>query len=78
MNNLKYELLIELNSRMKAELLRSYLETQEIPVELFQESIGHNIYPVTITGMGTVQVFVPKEKTKQAQKALELFLSEKE
>ncbi len=77
MNDLKYELLIELNSRMEADLLKSYLEAQEIPVELFQEAIGHNIYPVTITGMGTVQVFVPKEKIKQAQKALELFLNEK-
>ncbi len=77
MTEMKYELLVELNSRMEAELLKSYLEAQEIPVELFQESIGQNIYPVTITGMGTVQVFVPKADIKEAQEVLKLF-SDKE
>lgn len=78
MNEMKYELLVELNSRMEADLLMSYFESQDIPVELFQESIGHNIYPVAITGLGSVQVFVPKEKIKPARKALELFLNKKE
>jgi len=74
MDEMKYELLVELNSRMEADLLKSYLESQEIPVELFQESVGQNIYPVTLSTLGIVQVFVPKEKFKQAKKALELFL----
>lgn len=74
MNNMKYELLVELNSRMEAELLKSYLKSQEIPVELFQESIGQNIYPVAISGMGTVQVFVPKEAILEAQEVLKAFL----
>lgn len=74
MNEMKYEMLVELNSRMEAELLKSHLEAEEIPVELFQESIGQNIYPVTITGMGTVQVFVPKENIKEAQEILKMFL----
>lgn len=76
MNDMKYELLVELNNRMEAELLKSYLEAEEIPVELFQESIGQNIYPVTITGMGTVQVFVPTKQLKEAQEILEEFLKE--
>ncbi len=76
MSDLKYELLIELNSRMEADLLKGFLEAHEIPVELFQESIGQNIYPVTITGMGTVQVFVPKENTEEAHEILKLFLDE--
>ena len=74
MNTMKYELLVELNSRMEAELLKSYLEAQEVSVELFQESIGQNIYPVTISGMGTVQVFVPKEDIIEAQEVLKAFL----
>jgi len=77
MDDMKYELLVELNSRMEADLLKSYLESQKIPVELFQESLGQNIYPVTVTGLGSVQVFVPKEKVKQARKALKLFLNKK-
>ena len=71
---MKYELLVELNSRMEAELLKSYLEAQEVSVELFQESIGQNIYPVTISGMGTVQVFVQKEDIIEAQEVLKAFL----
>lgn len=76
MNEMKYELLVEVNSRMEADLLKSYLEAHEIPAELFQESIGQNIYPVTITGMGTVQIFVPKEKIKEAREAVKLFLEQ--
>ncbi len=76
MNDMKYELLVELNNRMEADLLKSYLESQGIDVELFQESIGQSAYPVGITGLGSVQVFVPKEKIKKAGKALKLFLNE--
>jgi hypothetical protein len=75
MNKMKYEMLVELNSRMEAELLKSHLEAEEIPVELFQESIGKNIYPVTISGMGTVQIFVPKENIKEAREVLKIFLN---
>lgn len=73
MDELKYELLTELTNRMEADLLESYLEANGIDVELFQESVGHNIYPVTIDLLGHVQVFVPKEKIKQAKQLLEKF-----
>ncbi|MCL4268568.1 MAG: DUF2007 domain-containing protein [Anaerolineales bacterium] len=76
MNKMKYELLTELTSRLEADLLESYLEANGIDVELFQESIGQNIYPVTIDMLGHVQVFVPKDKLKQAQKLLENFTAQ--
>jgi hypothetical protein len=76
MTDLKYELLVELNSRMEADLLKSYLEAQGIPVEVFQESVGHSIYPVALPGLGSVQVFVANEKIKQAQSTLKIFMSE--
>lgn len=76
MNAMKYELLTELTSRLEADLLESYLEANGIDVELFQESIGQNIYPVTIDMLGYVQVFVPKDKLKQAQKLLENFTAQ--
>jgi len=66
MDELKYELLAEVYGRMEAELIRSYLEAHEIDVELFQESIGQNIYPTTIDMLGNVQIFVNKEKKKEA------------
>ena len=76
MDEMKYELLTELSNRMQADLLESFLEANGIDVELFQESVGHSIYPVTIDLLGRVQVFVPKEKIKLAQKLLQEFTAE--
>lgn len=70
MDELKYELIAEVYGRMEAELIKSYLEAHEIDVELFQESIGQNIYPTTIDALGNVQIFVSKDKINEA---LELF-----
>jgi hypothetical protein len=72
-DEMKYALLVELTSRLEADLLESYLEANGIDTELFQESVGQNAFPVTIDLLGHVQVFVPKKKIKQAQKLLENF-----
>lgn len=77
MNDMKYDLLMELHSRLEADLLESYLEANGIDVELIQESIGQHIYPVTVDGLGRVQVFVPAKKVKAAHQLLEKFNSEK-
>ena len=66
MDELKYELLAEVYGRMEAELIKSYLEAHGIDVELFQESIGQNIYPTTIDSLGNVQIFVSKDKMEEA------------
>ncbi len=76
MDELKYALLTEITGRMKADLLKSYLEANGVDVELFQESIGHTIYPVNVDMLGYVQVFVPREKMKLAKKLLEEFNEE--
>lgn len=73
MDDMKYKLLTELHSRLEADLLESYLEANGIDVELFQEAVGHNIYPVAVDGLGRVQVFVPGEKFKQAKKLFDKF-----
>ncbi len=70
MDELKWEMLVEVFGRMDAELIKSYLEAQGIEVELFQEAIGHLIYPTTIDGMGRVQIFVSKKNAKQARTLL--------
>jgi hypothetical protein len=72
-DEMKYELLTELTGRLEADLLESYLEANGVDVELFQESVGQNAYPVTVDMLGHVQVFVPKGKLKQAKKLLEKF-----
>jgi hypothetical protein len=77
MEELKYELLMEVNGRMQADLIQSYLEAEGIKVELFQEAVGHHIYPVMIDGLARVQIFVPKEQTADAHKLLESFYQTK-
>ncbi len=76
MDELKYALLAEMNNRFDAEMLESYLEAQGIDVELFQESVGHTSFPVTIDSLGYVQVFVPKDKIEEAKELLEIFNSQ--
>jgi hypothetical protein len=71
MDELKWELLSEVQGRLEAEFIKSYLESQGIEVELFQESIGHHIYPVTVDGLGRVQLFVSKEQAAEARQLLE-------
>jgi hypothetical protein len=71
--NLTYAKLVEVYGRLEADLLESYLEAQGIDVELIQESIGRSIYPVTVDGLGRVQVFVPKEKLGEAKALLEQY-----
>ncbi len=78
MDELKWELLTEVQGRLEAEFLKSYLEAEGIEVELFQESVGHHIYPVTIDGLGRVQLFVPKEDAEEARRILEEYNNAKE
>lgn len=75
MDEMKWELLTETNGRMQADLLKSYLEAEGVEVELFQEAIGHHIYPVMIDGLGRVQLFVPKRQLAEARKFLAAFES---
>ena len=73
MDEMKWELLIEIQGRLEAELVESYLEAHGIDVELFQEAVGHTIYPVTVDGLGLVQVFVAKSRIEEARQLLEIF-----
>lgn len=71
MDELKWELLTEVQGRLEADLLKTYLSAYGIDSELFQESVGQHIYPVTIDVLGRVQLFVPKEQSAQAHQLLE-------
>ncbi len=70
MDELKWQVLTETNGRMEADILKSYLEAEGIQVELFQEAVGHHIYPVTIDGLGRVQLFVSKTQYAEAKEIL--------
>jgi len=73
MDELKYEMIIEVNGRLEAEMIESLLEAEGIDVELVQESIGHSAYPVAVDGLGRVQIFVPKGKEKEAREWIKAY-----
>jgi hypothetical protein len=73
MDTMKYEKLTEVQGRMQAELIESFLEANGVDVELIQEAVGHSIYPVEINGLGRVQIFIPKEKSAEARDLLNDF-----
>jgi hypothetical protein len=71
MDTLTLEKLLEVQGRLEAELIESYLEAHGVDVELIQESVGHSAFPVMVDGLGRVQIFVPKIKTLEARQLLE-------
>ena len=70
MDTMKWERLIEVQGRLEAELIESYLEANGVDVELVQESVGHSAFPVMVDGLGRVQIFIPKEKAREASELL--------
>jgi hypothetical protein len=78
LDELKWDLLTEVQGRLEADLLKTYFEAYGIDVELFQESVGHHIYPVTVDGLGRVQLFVAKDQIKEARQLLDEYNNPKE
>ena len=78
MDELKWELLTEVQGRLEAELLKTYFAAYGIDVELFQESVGQHAYVVTVDGLGRVQMFVSKEQTREAHQLLDEYNRAKE
>jgi hypothetical protein len=70
---LKWVKLTEVYGRMDADLIESYLEANGIDVELFQEAVGHHIYPTTTDGLAKVQVFIARENLEEARILIEHF-----
>ncbi len=76
MDELKWELLTEVQGRAEAEVIKAYLLANGVEdVELFQEALGQHIYPTTLDILGNVQIFVPKEQAAEAQVLLEEYIN---
>ncbi|MFT3894541.1 MAG: hypothetical protein QM730_23175 [Anaerolineales bacterium] len=78
MDELTWELLTEVQGRLEADLLKTYFAASGIDIELFQEAVGHHIYPVTVNGLGRVQLFVSKDQAKEARTLLNEYIDAKE
>lgn len=70
MDELKWELLTEIQGRWEADIIKAMLTSNGIDSELFQESVG-SLYPTSLDMLGRVQIFVPKEYADIAKKLLE-------
>jgi hypothetical protein len=73
MDEMKWELLLDVYDRTEAEMIKSALEAEGIRSELFQEGAGHWAYPTTIGPLGRVQIFVPKDRLEQARQWLDAY-----
>jgi hypothetical protein len=70
MDELKWELLTEVQGRWEADIIKAFLAGSGIDSELFQEAAGQ-LFPTTLDILGLVQIFVPKEQAEDARKLLE-------
>lgn len=73
MDEIQWEKATEVYGRLEAEMLKSFLEAEGVPVELFQEGAGQSAFAVGIGALGLVEVFVPKEKFAEAHELIEAF-----
>ncbi|HSQ36229.1 MAG TPA: DUF2007 domain-containing protein [Candidatus Binatia bacterium] len=61
--------LIAVEGSMEAEIIKSKLESFQIPVLLKFESAGH-IFGITMNGLGKVKIMVPAALLAEAKKIL--------
>jgi hypothetical protein len=73
MDEIQWEKATEVYGRIEAEMLKSFLEAEGVPVELFQEGAGQFAYASSVGALGLVQVFVPKVKFAEAQELIAAF-----
>ena len=53
----------------KAQIIRSKLESESIPVRIDSESVGR-MYGVTLNGLGGAKIYIPKEFEEKAKEIL--------
>ncbi|MGQ9617431.1 MAG: putative signal transducing protein [Candidatus Aminicenantia bacterium] len=67
---MSWEKVAESQGLTEAEILRSFLESNGIPVELKYESIG-KVMGITTNGLGVVKILVPEEREEEAKNLIE-------
>jgi hypothetical protein len=70
MDEMKYAMLTEVPGRWKADILESFLRSEEIDVVLIQESVAGSTQQSSFT---PVQVYVPRVSLKRARELLKAF-----
>ena len=70
MDEMQYAILTEVLGRWKAEILESYLRSEEIDVVLIQESVSASTQQTSFT---PVKIYVPKASMTRARNLLKKF-----
>jgi hypothetical protein len=70
MDQSQYAMLTEVLGRWKADILESFLRSEEIDVVLIQESVSGSTQQTSFT---PVQVYVPRASMERARRLLETF-----
>ncbi len=73
MDKVTWELLTQIDGLIQAEVLQSFLEAHDVPVELLRETGMPSTYPFTADEFGPVDVYVQKVNIAQARELLTLF-----
>lgn len=67
MANTSWATLVEVNTRLEAEIIKEALEAQGIPAAIFQEGVSHLAFPMSTGPLSTVEIGVPNERLAEAQ-----------
>lgn len=60
----------KVHGELIANIIKSHLESEGIPVFLKYESAGM-IFAITVDGIGEIQILVPQDRTEEASKIIE-------
>ena len=69
MNEAKLKELVAVEGSMEAEIIKSKLESYDIPVLLQYEAAGR-IFGITMDGLGKVKILVPEDLLEEARALL--------
>ena len=70
MDQMQYAILTEVLGRWKADILESFLRSQEIDIVLIQDSVAGSTQQTSFT---PVKVYVPRASIKRARELLKSF-----
>lgn len=70
MDQMQYDMLVEVIGRWKAEVIETLLRAEEIDVVLIEESVAASTQQPTFT---PVKIYVPKESLQRARNLLKAF-----
>ena len=77
MTKSKLTLVWKASGYLDAQLIKNYLESFGLQVYDYEESVGKS-YGLTTTPLGEVELYVPEEQSKDAEKYLDQYLSSRE